>query len=48
MKKFRKETRFATKDEIREIHSTRINELEAKLKLTHEIFQLPYPLGERE
>jgi len=42
VKKFRKETKFATKDEIREIHKTRIFELETQLKLTHEAFTLPY------
>ncbi|KKM59261.1 hypothetical protein LCGC14_1548380 [marine sediment metagenome] len=43
VKKFRKETRFATKDEIREIHATRLSELEVQVKLTHKAFQLPYP-----
>lgn len=43
VKKFRKETRFATRDEIREIHATRLSELETQLKLTHKAFQLPYP-----
>lgn len=42
VKKFRKETRFATRDEIREIHATRLSELETQLKLTHNDFQLPY------
>lgn len=43
VKKFRKETRFATRDEIREIHATKLNELETQLRLTHRAFHLPYP-----
>lgn len=42
VKKFREETRFATRDEIREIHATKLNELDVQLKLAHTTFKLPY------